>query len=387
MGALSGVKVLDLSFFAPGRWATMVFGDLGADVVCVELPRGTRQASPNTESETNARWIMYQRNKRSITLNLKTTSGKEIFRKLAQAADVIVESYKPGTAERLGVDYASVRELNPGVVYCSVSGFGQTGPYKHLVGHEPNYQGLSGVLFQNRRELGEPQMLPALVGDLAGGASSAVMAVLAALLHKEKTGTGQYIDVSIVAGIMQYMGVFPYASWAGEGYRMTSYASGLRVDFRPYRCKDGKYVAISPSEPWQWERFCAAIGREDLKDRSETEDRRRETAGALTDVFLSRTQAEWVELNDRENFAVTPVLETMEEVERNPQMVHRGLFQDLDYEPLGTIKQIALAFEMSETPPEIKFMPRFGQHTEDVLTELGFTHGDIERFQRDNTCE
>jgi crotonobetainyl-CoA:carnitine CoA-transferase CaiB-like acyl-CoA transferase len=387
MGALSGVTVLDLSFFAPGRWATLVFGDLGADVICVEMPRGVRQFSPATDSDTNGRWLMYQRNKRSITLNLKTESGKRVFRELAAKADVIIESYKPGTAAKLGVDYESVKQFNPGIVYCSVSGFGQTGPSRHLVGHEPNYQGLSGVLFQNRKEFGEPQMLPALVGDLAGGASNAVMSVLAALFHKAKTGEGQYIDVSIVAGIVQYMGVFPYASWEKDEYRMTSYASGLRVDFRPYRCKDGKYVAISPSEPWQWERFCTVVGREDLKDRTETPEKRRETAGALSDVFLSKTQAEWIAINDVENFAVTPVRETMEEVESDPQMIHRGVFQELAYEPMGSVKQVAMAFQMSATPTSMRFMPRFGEHTREVLDELGFSADDIQSFQDDGTCE
>jgi crotonobetainyl-CoA:carnitine CoA-transferase CaiB-like acyl-CoA transferase len=292
MGALSGTTVLDLSFFAPGRWATMVLGDLGADVICVELPRGLR-AKSHVDSDTNGRWLMYQRNKRSVTLNLKTESGKRVFAELAKKADVIIESYKPGTAAKLGVGYDDARALNPGIVYCSVSGFGQAGPYRHLIGHEPNYQGLSGVLYQNRSENGEPQMLPALVGDLAGGASSAVMSILAALLHKKNTGQGQYIDVSIVAGIVQYMGVFPYASWENDPYRMTSYSSGLRVDFRPYRCKDGKYIAMSPSEPWHWARFCRAVGREDLIDRNDTTERGRVTAGALADLFLTRTRDEW----------------------------------------------------------------------------------------------
>lgn len=268
-----------------------------------------------------------------------------------------------------------------------MSGFGQTGPYRNLVGHEPNYQGLSGVLYQNRSEFGEPQMLPALVGDLAGGASNAAMSILAALLHKEKTGEGQYIDVSICAGIVQYMGVYPYASWAKDEYRSTSYSSGLRVDFRPYRCKDAKYAAISPSEPWQWERFCEVIGREDLKQSNETSDNRRETVGALRDAFLQRTQAEWVEINNVENFAITAVLESWEEVEKDPQMIHRGVIEELPYEPLGSVKQVAMAFKMSATPPSMRFMPRFGEHTNEVLSELGFTHEEIDLFHDDGTTE
>jgi crotonobetainyl-CoA:carnitine CoA-transferase CaiB-like acyl-CoA transferase len=376
-GALRGVKVLDLSFFAPGRAASLVLADLGADVICVEMPRGVRPSASRLDEDTSSRWLFYQRNKKSITLNLKTEGGRRVFRALAEDADVIVESYKPGTAKNLGVDYESVREFNPQVVYCSVSGFGQTGPYSQYIGHEPNYQGLSGVLGNNHLDGVPPTVLPALVGDLGGGAMSGTVAIVTALFHRERTGEGQYIDVAIASGILPLLGSLPYAQWLGEGYRATSFASGHRAAFRAYETKDGKYVGISPSEPWLWVRFCKVIGREDLSGHREGQSESPVLVSALKEVFLSRTQQEWVDLNARENIAVTAVLDDIRDIENDPQMIHRGVIVEIDYEPLGMVKQIKTPFQMSKTPPTVRWIPRYGEHTDEVLVAAGFDEDQI----------
>src|SRR5260370_41027015 len=161
----------------------------------------------------------------------------------------------------------------------------------------------------------------------------------------------------------------------------------MRADFRAYRTRDGHYVGVSPSEPAHWERFCRAIEREDLIELYETTTRRQELVGALKDVFESRDRADWVALNAKHNIAVTPVLETIEEIENDPQMVHRELFQEIEYEPLGRVKQVATPFLMSETPPEIRFMPRSGQHTGEVLRELGYADGEIDQLRVAGVCE
>lgn len=376
-GALDGIKVLDLSFFAPGRAASLVLGDLGAEVVCVEMPYGVRPAASRLDADTSSRWLFYQRNKKSITLNLKTEGGARVFRELVKDVDVVVESYKPGTAKNLGVDYETVRDINPQVVYCSVSGFGQTGPYSHYIGHEPNYQGLSGVLGQNHLDGVPPTVLPALVGDLGGGAMSGTMAILAALFYRERTGQGQYIDVAIASGILPLLGSLPYAQWEGEPYRAKSFASGHRAAFRSYETKDGKYVGISPSEPWLWTRFCKVIGREELSDHRDGGSESPDLVATLKTVFLSRTQREWVEINERENIAVTAVLEDIHDIEQDPQMKHRGVIVEIDYEPLGTVKQIKTPFQMSKTPPTVRWIPRYGQHTDEVLTSVGFDADEI----------
>jgi len=386
-GALAGVKVLDLSFFAPGRAASLVLGDLGADITCIEMPRGVRPAESRLDDDTSSRWLFYQRNKRSITLNLKTEGGQEVFRRLAQDADVIIESYKPGTAKSLGVDYETVREFNPQVVYCSVSGFGQTGPYNEYIGHEPNYQGLSGVLAQNHLEGVPPTMLPALVGDVGGGALNGVIGVLSALFHRQNTGEGQYIDVAIAAGILPLLGSLPYAQWLGEDYRATSFSSGHRAGFRQYETKDGRYVGVSPSEPWLWERFCKAVGRDDLIGLKYKAGEDPSLVAKLTELFASRTQREWTELNERENLAVTAVLENLDEVAADPQMIHRGVIDEIEYAPLGTVKQIKTPFLMSKTPPRVKWIPRYGEHTDEVLAELGFDGQQVSALRAEGVCE
>jgi crotonobetainyl-CoA:carnitine CoA-transferase CaiB-like acyl-CoA transferase len=386
-GALDGLKVVDVSFFAPGRVTSLFLADMGADVVCVEMPRGVRPAESRLDSDTSSRWLFYQRNKRSITLNLKTDGGRRVFGRLVADADVVLESYKAGTAARLGADYETVRQLNPKVVYCSVSGFGQTGPYCEYIGHEPNYQGLSGILAHNHLEGVEPTVLPALVGDIGGGAMNAVIAILAALHHRSRTGEGQCIDVAIASGILPLLGSLPYAQWLGEDYRATSFASGHRAAFRAYETKDGGYVAISPSEPWLWERFCRVLGRDDLTPLKHKDGEDPSLVEKLKEVFAGRTRQEWVDLNDRENVAVTAVLNDVHEIENDPQMVHREVIVEIDYPPMGKVKQIKTPFKMSKTPPSVRWIPRYGEHTEKVLTELGFGEGEIEALRQEGACE
>jgi crotonobetainyl-CoA:carnitine CoA-transferase CaiB-like acyl-CoA transferase len=385
--ALEGLRVLDLSFFAPGRAASLYLADLGADVVCVEMPRGLRPSESRLDDDTTSRWLLYQRNKRSITLNLKEAGGRAIFERLVAEVDVVIESYRPGTAKNLGVDYEVAKRINPSVIYCSVSGFGQTGPYSHLAGHEPNYQGLSGALGQNHLEGVAPTVLPTLVGDIAGGAMHATIAILGALLYKARTGKGQYIDVGIASGILPLLGSLPHAQWLGEHVRQTSFAAGRRADFRAYETKDGRYVGISPSAPWLWKKFCTAIGRDDLRDRSGNDPDDRELVADLVATFKTRTQAEWVELNNRENICVTAVLENITEIENDPQMIHRKVIVETEYEPMGTVKQILTPFQMSETPPSVRWIPRYGEHTESALSLLGYGADEIEKFREDGVIE
>lgn len=390
MGALSGLKVLDLSFYAPGRWPTMVLADLGADVVCVEQPRNLRPAAHATlDDDTTARWMLYQRNKRSVTLNLKTDAGQQVFTRLAQQSDIIIESYKPGTAERLHVDYDSVKKLNPAVIYCSVSGFGQTGPYSQTIGHEPNYLGLSGALGYNRKTDDDDPMMPNMIlGDFAGGGTNALIGILSALHYRHLTGEGQYIDIAIVQGLFPFMGIVPYAQWNGDKYREVQNSSGRRPGFRAYRTKDDKFVAISPSEPWLWARFCTAVGHEELiADHNVMGERRDVVVSIFEKLFASRTQAEWIELNNRENLSITPVWTTVDELEADPQMQHREAIVEIDYAPVGRIKQIATPIKMSVTPPEVRMMPRYGQHTDEVYAELGFSVEERAEFRATGVCE
>jgi crotonobetainyl-CoA:carnitine CoA-transferase CaiB-like acyl-CoA transferase len=388
---LDGLRVLDLSFYAPGRYASLILADLGADVICVEMPRGTRPDKSMLDDDTTVRWLHYQRNKRSITLNLKKPGSQEVFQRLARNVDVIIESFKPGTAAKLGVDYAAASAVNPEIVYCSISGFGQTGPHSQIIGHEPNYQGMGLALGQNRLAGQPPTTLSALVGDVAGGSLNGLIGLLAALWHKQRTGQGQYVDIAITHGIIPLVAALPYAQWANDPFRRVHFSSGLRADFRPYETKDGRYIAISPSEPWLWKRFCAVIGREDLIDKKaehHTDDAsRQELVDALTEVFKSKTMAEWIEVNDRENVSITPVYETIQEIEQDPQIVHRKLIKEFHYEPLGSVKQITTPIKTSLAPEiEVRWIPRYGQHTGEVLAEIGLGE-EVESLRAAGVCE
>ena len=320
-------------------------------------------------------------------MDLKAGAGQRVFKRLAERADVVIESFKPGTAKRLGVDYESVRAINESIVYCSVSGFGQTGPYHDLIGHEPNYQALSGAIGQNHEPGGPPIMSPGPVGDLGGGGSNALVAVLAALMHRARTGEGQYIDVAITAGILPYVAGVLYAEWTDDPYRKLSISSNVRPELRVYETRDGRHLVVSAEEPWLWERMCRALGREDLFAEHAGHGRRpAQVAAALADVFRTRSLAEWVELNAHENLSISPVLGP-EEIELDPQMRHRQMVVEIDYEPLGRVKQIGIPFQMSVTPPEIRWIPRYGEHTSQVLGELGFDSDDIARLRSEGVCE
>jgi len=385
--ALGGLRVLDLSFYAPGRVTSMMLADLGADVVCVEMPRGIRPDESRLDSDQSSRWLFYQRNKRSITLNLKTERGMEVFRRLVAEVDVVIESYKAGTATRLGVDYEAVRAINPNVIYCSVSGFGQTGPYRDYIGHEPNYQGLSGILAHNHLAGNDPTVLPALVGDIGGGALNAVIGIVSALYHRTQTGDGQYIDIAIASGILPLLGSLPYAQWMGEAVRATSFSNGHRPGSRTYRTKDDKYVSISPSEPWLWERFCSVIGRDDLAQYKSSHAEMPELVEILKEVFLTRTRQEWADLNEVENIAITAVLSDIGEVEADPQMAHREVIAEIEYAGMGKVKQIKTPIKMSKTPPTVRWIPRYGQHTDDVYREAGYGDEEIAQLRAEGVCE
>lgn len=227
-------------------------------------------------------------------------------------------------------------------------------------------------------------MLPALIGDLGGGAMSGVIAIMGALLYRERTGEGQYIDVAIASGILPLLGSLPYAQWLGESDRATSFSSGHRASFRSYRTKDNNYVGFSPVD---WAQFCRVIEREDLIGMRTNKGEDPRLLPILIDVFAARTRQEWVELNDREDIAVTAVLNDIYEVENDAQMKHRDVIVELDYAPMGKVKQIKTPFHMSKTPPTVRWMPRYGEHTDDVLAATGFDSEQIDALRTQGVIE
>ena len=388
MLALEGIKVLDFCRNAPGMFATMILADLGADVLMVERPMDETRAAyerivagiegPEDERR-HASFNSLQRNKRSIALNLKETEALEVFRRLAADADVVVEGFRPGVVDRLGVGYQQVKEINPRAIYCSVSGYGQTGPYAQMAGHDINYISFAGALgLIGNSPDGTPVIPLNLIADYAGGGLCGAVGILAALMAREKTGEGQYVDIAMTEGVL-YMLCGAIADSLSQGYRATRGGNRLNGGspfYNVYRTADDKYFSIAAIEPWFWENLCRSIGREDLvPHQSAGEEKRGEIASTLESVFLTKTRDEWFEVLKDANISVGKVLD-LDEALRDPQAVERGMVVELEAPGVleGKVTQPGIPFRLSETPGEVSHPGSVtGQHTEEVLAELGYT--------------
>ncbi len=364
---LKNIRILDLSRLLPGPYATQLLADLGAEVIKVETPLlgdYAREAPP--EFGGSAMFSMINRGKKSIALNYRNKRGREVFLRLAERCDVIVETFKPGSVERWGIAYQQVRERNPGVVYCSISGYGQSGPLRDRVGHDINYIALSGLLGLTG-EAGGPPVPPAVqVADLAG-ATQAVVAILAALLKRQHSGEGQYLDIAMLDAAVHWMqptaGALAHSGISPQRGAMP--LTGGSPCNNVYATRDGKYLALGALEPPFWREFCALVERPDLIPHAFDRDYVAETAA----IFRRRTQAGWLEAFAKKEVPLDPVL-SLEEAIDHPQIVHRGLASTEEVR-LGSL------FPYGEAQREA---PARGQDTFEVLSQAGFSAGEIEEM-------
>jgi len=268
MEALHGVKVLDLTRLLPGNFCTLLLADYGAEILKIEdTDRGDYgRWYPPRVKEQSALFIGLNRNKRSMKLNLKTDKGRGIFMQLVETSDVIVESFRPGVVDRLGIGYDAVRKVNQEIIYCSISGFGQDGPYRDKVGHDINYIGIGGILGITGQRGGSPVVPGTQVADIGAGGMMAVIGVLVALVHRQNTGKGQYIDISMLDGIVSWLSLSASKYFVdGEiPCREGMMLNGQYPCYRVYKTKDGKYLTIGALEKRFWENLCRALEREDL---------------------------------------------------------------------------------------------------------------------------
>lgn len=376
---LDGVRVLDLSRLLPGPYCTMLLADLGAEVIKIESPGlgdYMRMIPPFIEDSAtgetvSVHYLMVNRNKKSVALNFRNARGKEIFMQLARDADVFLESFRPGAATRWGIGYEALREINPRIVYCSLSGYGQSGPYRDRAGHDLNYIALTGLLAANGAADGSPIPPAAQIADLSGGMLAAI-SILAALFGREKTGSGQYLDVSLFESALSWSGTLIGGSFAAgmNIERGKLQLNGGMACYNVYETRDGQFITLGAIEAHFWAAFCKAVRREDLNARQYDFDAIPEVAA----IFKSRTRDEWLALFKTLDACIEPVRD-FGEVFHDPHVKHRGLIANI-----GNIPQVGSVFVFTErrnAPP-----PRLGQHTREVLGKSGVSDEEIAELER-----
>jgi crotonobetainyl-CoA:carnitine CoA-transferase CaiB-like acyl-CoA transferase len=388
--AFAGVRILDLSRLLPGAYCSLLFADLGAEVIKVEEPGLGDYARVSTphwgDSGIGAYFLLLNRNKKSLALNLKAEAGKEVFRRLVRTADVLLESFRPGVMARLGLGWETLRRLHPGLVYCAISGYGQDGPYRDLVGHDINYMGYAGALSVTGPRDGPPLTPGVQVADLGGGALLAAFGIAAALHQRTTTGLGQLVDAAMTDGVVSWLAPYlgPFLATGKLPARGEERLNGGWVCYQVFETADGRHVTLGALEPKFWANFCRLIGREDLVPLQYAEGEARDRVeAALRAVFRTRSRDEWVRLLHTEDVCAGPVL-GVDEVLRDPQLVHRRLFQELRHPTIGALPQVAFPVKMSESPGRMESAPPpLGAHSEEILGALGYDAEAIAALRRD----
>src|SRR5579885_2701586 len=387
---LAGVRVLDLSRLLPGGLASQMLGDLGADVIKVEEPGlgDYGRFMPPLVNGMSLYFLAMNRNKRSIALNLKTEQGREVFRRLARGADVILESFRPGVLERLGVGYPQLREINPRIIYCAISGYGQEGPYRLRAGHDLNYVGYAGLLSHNRERAEDIPTMPATqLADIAGGALPAVIGILAALAGRVTSDQGRFVDVSMMEGSLALMPLL-VATTLNSGQEPapgTGHLNGGLPAYHVYATRDGKAITLGALEPKFWSAFCARVERPDLLPLHQPANaaEREQVAGELRALFLTKTRDEWVaEFNEIET-CFGPV-NTLAEALQDPQVQALGAVQRATLGASGELGMLALTPRIEDVPFQVRHAPpALGEQTRDILQDAGYNEDELTRLRDD----
>jgi len=367
---LAGLRVLDLSRLLPGPYATLVLADLGADVIKIEAPEGgdyLRWMPPLTGKVS---WAFFALNagKRSVAIDLKKPEGVAALRTLAKQADVLVESFRPGVMDRLGLGYATLAADNPRLVYCALTGFGQTGPYRDVAGHDLNYMALAGALGLGGPVDRPPQVLPVQVADISGSLW-ALVAILAALQARNMNGQGRFLDVSMTDGVTGFLtaALAPHVgSGAAPPVRGADVLTGGQASYNVYATSDGGFLSVAPLEPKFWLTFCQCVGRTEWLKRQFDPSLKAEVAALLA----TRTRAEWEAIFAGTDACVEPVLSSAE-IAKHPLHVARGMLIESE-----GLTRLRTPTRHPDAPPAGK-APALGEHTRAVLSEAGLSDEQI----------
>lgn len=382
-GPLQGIRILDLTRLYPGPLGTMMMADMGADVIKVEdvnAPDYMRYYPPYLENES-AGFLAVNRSKRSLAVNLRSEKGVEIFLILLKTADVVIEQFRPGILEGLGIGYETAREVKPDIIYVSITGYGQNGPYADEAAHDINFIGYAGILASTGTPSSGPIIPAPQLGDVAGGAYMSIIACLSALWSREKTGRGQRVDVSMLDGVLPLM-TLQMAHYQATKLNMGPGElplSGGMACYGAYRCADGKYIALGLLEAKFWKLFCDLACRPDWIDKhmvmgDESENLRQEIAA----LFATRTREQWIAAAKDLDVCLTPVLD-ISELENDPHLQARQMIYEQTHPSCGKIKAVGVPLKFSETKARPAWpAPALGQDTKSILEEIGYAADEME---------
>jgi len=379
VGPLSGITVIDLSRYGPGRYCAMIFGDLGADVITIEAPRSSLGLHEIMSDDVGFRHLGQNRSKRSIAVDLKQPKGVEIIHSLSQKADVFIETFRPGVVNRLGVDYLTISRINQNIVYCSMTGYGQSGPYAQRPGHDINFAAISGMLGLSGSNNSTPVYLPFQIVDVVG-ICHATIAILAALFSRNSIKKGQYIDTSMVDGMVFHLWHYAMLYFQSGGpWKRPTLPTGSDISWMNiYKCRDGRYITIACMEPSLWRNTCRALNREDLISRQYgPADDQLKVYEELSSVFITKNRDEWIKLAD-DDVPIAPVY-TLDETFADPHLIYRKATVEIDHPKLGKITLLNTPFKFSETPAEVRRRPPlWAEHTKEILqAHLNFSEEQI----------
>lgn len=387
---LEGLKVLDFTRHFPGGFATQLLGDMGAKILKVEDPWVgdlTRWLEPYFEGleESPLSWGV-NRNKRSIKLNLKENRGREIVHELVKEYDIVIEGFRPGVMDDLGIGYEDLKEKNPGVIMCSISSYGQDGPYRKRSGHDVNYISLSGLLNITGRDETPPIIPSVQIGDVGGGSLMAIAGIFGAVYQREKDGKGQHIDVSMTDGAISFATMLIMQLAAKESPKRGELTLGGGIPcYNVYQTKDGKYMSLGALGQKFWENFCKTVGKDELIPKGFSKDPK--VIEEVKEVFLERTRDEWEEFFAGSDVCCEPVL-SPEELLDHPQLKHRGILKNLPHPKAGDVNVVDIPIKFkNEEKNAHKLPPEHGEHTTKVLSELGYGEKELQKLKQDKIIE
>ncbi|MGG0174752.1 CaiB/BaiF CoA transferase family protein [Gottfriedia acidiceleris] len=371
MTLLKGLKILDFSALLPGPFATMMMADLGAEVLRVEPPSRRNQVKRNAIASLRPDYL--NRSKKALALDLKKPESVEVVKELVKEYDIVFEQFRPGVMDRLGVGYEALKEVNPKVIYCSLTGFGQTGPYRNRPGHDNNYLSIAGLASYSGRKSVGPTLSGTQIADLAGGSLHSIIGLLSAVIYRDRTGKGQWLDISMTDctfALNAYSAPGYLAGGVNPELEETLLNGGLFYDY--YETKDGRYFSVGSAEPEFRKLLCEAIGRGDLFDLSLSlfQDEIRTFKKIVKEAFLTKTFSEWKEIFEGIEACVEPVLSLAEACE-HPQLVERKMVVEVPKLDGGYQKQIACPIKSNEFTPEYKHVGlELGKNTEEIMQSL-----------------